>query len=135
MISPNWYPPKKYLRQFAAICLPAFCGIGYLVSRRFDAATTGWALAAFGGVCFLVGMIRPDAIRLVYVSIIAVTLPIGWIVSQVLLRVIYYVILTPLGLLFRVVGRDPLQLRRPNVESYWVEHAPVADVKSYYRQT
>ena len=37
--------------------------------------------------------------------------PIGWTVSLVLLGLVYYGLFTPIGLVFRLVGRDALQLR------------------------
>jgi hypothetical protein len=36
------------------------------------------------------------------------------------LAVFFFFVITPLGLLFRMFGKDPLRLRRPpNVQSYW----------------
>ena len=35
--------------------------------------------------------------------------PIGWTVSQVILAVMFYGLFTPIGLVFRLIGRDPLQ--------------------------
>jgi Saxitoxin biosynthesis operon protein SxtJ len=41
--------------------------------------------------------------------------------SPVILRIIYWGVITPTGLLVRLLGRDPLRLRRdPTVPSYWI---------------
>ena len=38
--------------------------------------------------------------------------PIGWTVSQVILLLMFYGLFTPIGLVFRLIGRDPLQRAR-----------------------
>jgi hypothetical protein len=42
------------------------------------------------------------------------------IIAQVVLALIFVFFLTPLGLVFRAFGKDPLRLKRPqNVSTYW----------------
>lgn len=134
MITPNWYPSEKQLRQFAVVCLPAFALIGYTVYRWSSSTTAGYVLAAVGMACLLTGLIRPGAIRPVYFLLMLITVPIGWLVSHLVLWVIYYGIVTPTGLVFRLIGRDPLRLKKPHVSSYWQQHTQRSDPKSYYRQ-
>lgn len=134
MIAPNWYPGKKHLRQFAMICLPAFGMIGYMVYHWSGSQTAGWVVAAFGGACFLIGLARPGAVGPVYFLLMSITMPIGWLVSHIILRVIFYGMVTPLGLFFRLIGRDPLQLKKPQASTFWLEHTQRSDPQSYFRQ-
>ncbi len=134
MITPNWYPGDKQMRQFAMICLPAFGMIGYTVYHLSGSQTAGWALAAFGGTCFLIGLARPGAVRPVYFLLMLITMPIGFVVSHIILRAIFYGMLTPLGLFFRLIGRDPLRLKKPQASTFWQEHTQRSDPKSYFRQ-
>jgi hypothetical protein len=134
MITPNWYPGEKQLRQFAMICLPAFGMIGYMVYRWSGSQNAGWIVAAFGGACFLAGLARPRAVGPVYFLLISITMPIGWLVSHIILRVIFYGMVTPLGLFFRLIGRDPLQLKKPQTSTFWQEHTQRSDPQSYFRQ-
>ena len=61
--------------------------------------------------------------------------PIGWLVSQLVLALIFYGLITPLALVFRGRGRDPLQRARPaSDESLWRPKASPADVRRYFRQ-
>jgi saxitoxin biosynthesis operon SxtJ-like protein len=47
------------------------------------------------------------------------------IVSPIVLGLLFYVIVTPVALLMRVLGKDPLRLRRePDAASYWIERMP-----------
>lgn len=47
------------------------------------------------------------------------------IVSPVILGIMFYVVITPMGLVMRLLGKDPLRLRwEPNAASYWIERTP-----------
>jgi hypothetical protein len=49
----------------------------------------------------------------------------GKLVSPIVLGVIFFLIITPVGLLGRLFGRDELRLkRRRQAASYWVERQP-----------
>ena len=60
---------------------------------------------------------------------------IGWTVSQAMLLLMYFGLFTPIGLFFRLIGRDPLHRdRRAGVESYWTPKPVPVDVRSYFKQ-
>ena len=44
----------------------------------------------------------------------------GYVNSRLLLSIMYYGVLTPVGFLLRLAGRDPLRRRRKGLESYWI---------------
>jgi hypothetical protein len=47
------------------------------------------------------------------------------IVSPVILGVLFFLIFTPIGVLMRLFGGDPLRLRFDNkAQSYWIERSP-----------
>ncbi len=47
------------------------------------------------------------------------------ITSPIMLAVLFYLTVTPMGILMRLVGRDPLRLRRSASEStYWIARNP-----------
>ena len=44
-------------------------------------------------------------------------------------------VLTPIGLLLRVFGRDPMSRKlEADTASYWVERTPLASVRQYFKQ-
>ena len=141
----NWRPDKSRLRVFGAAALGVFAllgawafwmqrlfGIGLSAGAAEAAAWTLWGLAAASG---LLAAAAPAGLRPLYVALTAVALPIGWVVSNVLLAIVYYGVLTPIGLALRLAGRDPLQRRFDRqAPSYWVDRPPQADVRRYFRQ-
>ena len=47
------------------------------------------------------------------------------IVSPVVLGFMFYVVITPMGLVMRLAGKDPLRLRRDRAApTYWIERTP-----------
>jgi hypothetical protein len=81
------------------------------------------------------GLARPEWIRWFFVGWMIMAFPIGWTVSQVLLAVIFYGLFTPIGVIFKLLGRDPLQrARRPEVKSYWAPKPVPTDLRRYFKQ-
>ena len=81
------------------------------------------------------GLTRPEWVRFIYVGWMILAFPIGWTVSQVMLAVMFFGLFTPFGLVFRLIGRDPLQrTRRSNRESYWEPKPTPTDLKRYFKQ-
>jgi hypothetical protein len=128
-------PDRKTLRQFAGIWLVFFGGLALL--QAFGRGRTSLAIA-IGAVALVVGvagLVRPAWVRMIFVGWMVLAFPIGWTISQVMLLVMYYGLFTPIALIFRLAGRDPLQrARRPGVESYWTPKPAPADVTSYFNQ-
>ena len=128
-------PSRATLRQFAGLWLVFFGGLALwqgLVRGQTGLATLVAVLALTIGP---LGLIRPGWIRPIYVGWMVLAFPIGWTVSQVMLALMFYGLFMPIGLLFRLLGRDPLhRTRRPGVESYWTPKPAPAGPKSYFRQ-
>jgi hypothetical protein len=61
--------------------------------------------------------------------------PIGWVVSHVLLGLIYFGLLTPVGWLMKLFGYDPMERRFDRAAaSYWVERERQTDAGRYFKQ-
>lgn len=134
MMEVNWNPSRKELRQFGFLCFLFFGAIG-AYRYWYHGLTLGVeilaALAVIGGT---LGAIAPQLLKWVFVGWIIAVFPIGWTISHLLLGLIYYLILTPIGLLLRVLGHDPMNRSLDRTaKSYWSDHeqAPVA---RYFRQ-
>jgi hypothetical protein len=130
----DWNPTERALRQFAFVCPVGFGLIGWMATRLGAAAWWPWVGIAVGLVLMLAGLARPLNLRPLYVAILAVSAPIGWIVSTFLAAVFFFLVLTPLGLFFRVIGRDPLSLRARGKRTYWRDYRTTLDPRAYYRQ-
>ena len=126
----------RELRQFGALVWPAFCGmIGWLCWSRGDWPNVAIAIWALGGVGAVVGVHWPAAIAPVYRALLLATFPIGWVMTHLVLGVLYYLIVTPIGLIRRALGVDALERRLdPTAATYWVPHRSAHDAQRYFRQ-
>jgi hypothetical protein len=128
-------PTKKTLRQFAGLWLVFFGGMALWQALVRHNPKLGLSIGALALVVGLAGLTRPDSVRLIYIGWMVLAFPIGWTVSQVMLLAMYFGLFTPIGLVFRLIGRDPLQrTRRARVESYWNPKPAPAGVTSYFKQ-
>jgi carbamoyltransferase len=136
LVSINKNPSDSQLRQFACIFFPLFCAIVgsmlYFKSGQREIAYGLWIAAA---LVAMIGLAAPKVIKPFFVGSLYATFPIGWVVSHLLLLVAFYLILTPIGLLMRLFGYDPMA-RKPDraTNSYWISRAPVINSKRYFKQ-
>jgi hypothetical protein len=144
MIEIDFNPGARALRQFGLIALVAFPTLGLLCYRwgglfglDFGGAalSVSLVLVGLGVVSGVLSWLAPRAIRPLYVTLLVITVPIGFVLSYGILGVLFYGVITPMALLFRLVGFDPLHRSfERDVETYWVEVRPRASKESYFRQ-
>ena len=96
----------------------------------------GTALATVAVVMFGWSLVAPASMGPAYERWMRFGQTLGAIVSAVLLTVLYYVVVTPVGALMRLSGTDPLdrRLRRSApaaTASYWMRHAAPARPEDY----
>jgi hypothetical protein len=73
----------------------------------------------------LMGAVYPAALRFVYLAWMSLALVLGFVVSTILLTIFFYLVITPMGLLARAVGKDFLSLKlNSSQESYWIVRDP-----------
>jgi hypothetical protein len=109
--------------------------IGAIVLWRTDATFVVYVLWSVGVALGLLYYAVPSLRRPLYLGWMYAVYPIGWTVSHVLLGVLYYLVVTPVGLVLRALGRDPMHRRfDPAAETYWLERPARRDAKSYFRQ-
>jgi hypothetical protein len=82
-------------------------------------------LGVAGALLVLAGALIPARLRAAYLGWMTVALAIGWVMSRVVLTVVFALVLTPLGLLARLTGKRFLALAPdPRAQSYWVRRKP-----------
>lgn len=132
LIEINWNPTPRQLRQFGRIALAALPLLGWLWGAT---AQTIAVLAAVGLLLALLSALWPTGLRPLFVALSLLTAPVGLVVGELAMLLIYFGLFLPLGLAFRLLGRDALERRlQPEVDTYWQPKATPADTARYYRQ-
>ena len=127
-------PTLKMLRQFAGLSLVVFGG---LAAWRLWHGQTGVFTYVLGTLAVLVGvtgLIAPAMVRPVYTGWMIVAFPIGWTVSKIALGLMFFLVFMPVGLVFRMTGRDALRLKRTAGGSYWLAKPASRSGDEYLRQ-
>lgn len=131
LVEINWHPNRSQLRQFGLVALGALPLAGWIWGAG---PATMAGLTAAGALLALVGLAWPPALKPVFVGLSVAAIPIGLVVGEIALAAVYYVVLTPLGLARRTLGRGGLELDFDRqAGSYWQAKRPPRNAESYLR--
>lgn len=110
-------------RSFGLVMAAFFALIGLLplVSTR---QPRWWALAVAAAFA-LAAWLRPQTLTRLNALWMKLGLLLSRVVTPVVLGLLFFVTVTPIALLMRLLGKDPLRLRRdPKAASYWITRSP-----------
>ena len=111
---------KKELRHFGLIVGSIFGVIGFWPMVFRGEGPRLWALA-LAVALVLPAIALPRSLARVHRVWMAVGETLGWINTRILLSLVFYGIVTPMGIIIRHFGRDPMRRGfEPTVETYRV---------------
>jgi hypothetical protein len=130
----KWHPDARELRRFAIAMLIGFAVLGLLSAWRAGGIGTTSIVLWSAGVFLALAAFVPGLGRLAYLAVYLPSSIIGYIVSSVLLTVMFFLVITPMGIILRLMGKDPLQERRQKNKTHWNPVKASKSEDSYYRQ-
>ena len=108
--------------------------LAYVLPWAFDAKVRDVSLLWQIGVALAaVGTVVPIVLKPLFYAWMTLALALGWVMTRVLLTIFFFLVLTPVGLVFRLIGRDALtrKLDRDRT-TYWIEKEyPIQDRSRY----
>jgi len=135
IIGINRTPSSRHLAGFAVLWLLFFAGAAGVAMARGSGPWRAAILAAVALTVPVVGWVFPPFLRWTYLGMSYATYPIGLVVSSLVLLLLYYGVVTPIGLLLRLTGYDPLGRRfDPKASSYWSPRQEPEDARRYFQQ-
>ena len=112
-------PHRSALRRFGLVMAGALGLLGALALWRGRPAAP-WLLGV-GGAFLLAALAAPALLRPLERAWMALARVLQAVVTTVLLVLTFYLVITPLGLIMRLVGHDPLGLKSDaDADTYWV---------------
>ena len=134
-IRPEIRKDNKSVRSFSialAVLLSGFGALSFYKGHP-ETATVLWSIA--GGV-LLLGLPVPKLIMPVYIGWMHIAHAIGWFNTRLLLTILFYLILTPIALVMKVLMKDQLDRKFDGqAETYWKPHRKRENpTASYERQ-
>jgi hypothetical protein len=140
----SWKPTDPQLRQFGWIALAGLPLAGWLFggkpwplaeSTQMQRVVLA-ALAGLGIIAATLASLRPQALRWPFLGATLLALPLGLVIGELILAIIYFLLFLPVSLVFRLLGRDALErgIDR-SAKTYWQPKAPPPGHESYFRQS
>ena len=80
-------------------------------------------------------LINPVIIKPIDTDVRYLTVGILWITTRIMLSLVFFLVITPIGLFFKITGRDRLHRKiQPDKKSYWRRRSPEEQVPSCKKQ-
>jgi len=132
----DWSPAPGKLRTFGAALAVLAAALGILLHLWGRIGPVPAALSAALGISAgAAALFRPSLLRPLYILLQIPAWPVGLLVGHLVLAFMFYLVLTPLGLLRRAMGKDPLGLaRKESPRSYWIPRRAHHERDRYFRQ-
>ena len=130
----KWRPDARELRRFAIAMLIGFAVLGLLAVWRAGGINKPSVALWSIGVLLAAAAFIPGLGRIAYLAVYLPTSIIGYFVSHVMLALMFFLVITPLAIVLRLMGKDLLQKRRRNNQTRWTPVQGVKSEDSYYRQ-
>ena len=121
----------KKVRNFGLLF--SFIAIAFAAFRYYRGGNLWVWFVCASAFFLLTGMFLKPVLRPIYVVWMRFAYLLGWLNTRFLLGVFFFVVMTPVGLLMRLFGRDPLNRRIDRTQtSYWMKRDPAPfDAKRY----
>jgi len=132
----NHQPTRRQLNQFGLIWMGFVALAGLVAFIKFQLPGLARILWLAAVVVPMIGWFFPRFMRWVFLGMSYLGWPIGFVVSHVVLALVYYLLLTPIGLMTRLFGYDSMKTCFDrDAATYWTERPPAtAGTKRYFRQ-
>lgn len=132
LIAIPWSPSTRQIRQFGVISAFAIPLFGWL--WRTDTVASA-ILITIGIAIAILSFAMPSVVKPIFVGLMLAAAPIGMLVGELAMLLIFVGIFLPIGLGFRLIQRDALKLTiDKNARTYWQPKPTPENVASYYRR-
>lgn len=115
---------KQQLRSFGLLVGGVFAGVGLWPLVIHAAAPRWWAMIA-AALLIVPALCFPQRLSWLHRKWMAAGHVLGAINTRILLGLIFYLVVTPIGLFRRLLGKDPMGIRLSgHLESYRIRRKP-----------
>ena len=131
LVEINWVPNDRQLRQFGILCICVFPFLGWLCGVSLNGLL---GMMVLGSIVAILAFVLPQTVKPIFLGLMLISAPIGMILGELAMLLIFFGIFVPISLIFRLMRRDALGLKIDrNAETYWQPKAEPNFPSSYYR--
>lgn len=96
--------------------------------------TVAEVLGGISILLILMAALVPSAARGFHILWMKLAGILGYVNSRILLSLVFYLLFFPYNVLARLIGRDPLNRRKPESESYWIPRKATRQSKEQFER-
>jgi len=124
---------RRELRKFGWLVGGVFAALGILMWLRNK---TYFPYFLTPGIILIVfGSLFPKALKYVYIAWMSMAVVLGFVVSNVILTIFFFFVITPIGLVARLMGRDFLALKIDReAPTYWIPRERASKTPAEYER-
>ncbi|MFH1221204.1 MAG: SxtJ family membrane protein [Candidatus Eisenbacteria bacterium] len=124
---------RKELRKFGLTVGIAFAALGAFLLWRGRAYYPYFF--GLGGALVLLGLVAPGLLKRAHRVWMSLALVLGWVMTRVILSLLFYLAFTPIGLVAKLLGKRFLRPKRDGAEdTYWVRRVPAKPDRTRYEK-
>lgn len=110
-------------RSFGIVMAIFFSIVGLIPLRH--GLDPRWPLVVLAVLFFLLAIVAPKTLKYLNFLWTQLGLALGFVMTPIVMGVMFYGVFTPIGFLMRLAGKDPLRLKfEPNAKTYWIDRSP-----------
>jgi len=109
-------------KEFGLIVGGVFVLLGLWWLFRGKFTTAAYVLSAAGSVLVLCGLVLPRLLTVPRKFWMKLAEGMAFVSSRIILGVVFFLVLTPIGLVKRAMGWDPLQRRSGSRHTFWQKY-------------
>ena len=110
-------------RSFGIVFLLVFLAMG--IWMVLGNHSEGWLFLAGSVILFVITLARPSILGPLNRAWFKFGLLLGQVVNPLILGVVFFLVITPMAVTRRLLGKDSLHLKpKPNLKSYWIDRNP-----------
>ena len=113
---------KKEQRKFGLLMAAAIIVLGLIrwAFHGFNVFPINFFIVA--SVFLILGLLLPKALKPVFDIWLRFAVVLNWFMTRLFLTVAFYLLIVPIGIIFRLFGEDPMKRKwKPESDSYWEE--------------
>ncbi len=111
--------PHKQERQFGFLFAAVFTIVAFWPLWPLSVPNFYWLAGA--GAWLAAALALPKALAPLYKGWMAFGHALGWINARIILGLVFFAVVTPIGLIMRLIGKDVLHVKNKPGASYWIK--------------
>ena len=123
------------VKKFGFILAAMFFIIGCIQMLKGHERVFTWLLV-FSAASFIISITLAKLLIPFYLVFSKIAYAIGWFNTRLILCIIFYCIITPIGLIMKLFRKDPLEKAiEKKKDSYWLKKEPTIEDVARYEKT